>query len=282
MYWGAANQAGEDNRNVARMGVLLAGLPVEVPGATVNRLCGSGMEAIAAAARAIAAGELDICIAGGIESMTRAPFVLPRADEPVPARGRGGRHPAGLAAGQPADGGAVPADQPGRDGRERRRPLRRRAGPGRTSSRWPATSKAAAAAARAGSLTRSCRSTAPHGEVTADEGIKPGLTLAELAAKRPAFRKNGTVTGGNSSPLNDGAAGLLLMSEQAAAAAGAEPLARYVGTAAAGVHPDYMGIGPVPAHGQGPGPGRLGASMTWTWPRSTRRSRPRPWPSWTS
>src|SRR3984885_1526702 len=84
VYWGAANQAGEDNRNVARMGVLLAGLPVEVPGATVNRLCGSGMEAIASAARAIAAGELDVCIAGGTESMTRAPFVLPRADSPFP------------------------------------------------------------------------------------------------------------------------------------------------------------------------------------------------------
>ena len=82
VYWGAANQAGEDNRNVARMGVLLAGLPVEVPGATVNRLCGSGMEAISAAARAIAAGDLDICIAGGVESMTRAPFVLPRSGEP--------------------------------------------------------------------------------------------------------------------------------------------------------------------------------------------------------
>jgi acetyl-CoA acyltransferase len=89
--------------------------------------------------------------------------------------------------------------------------------------------------------------TAPQGEVTADECIKPGLTLAELAAKRPAFRKDGTVTGGNSSPLNDGAAGLLIMSEQAVAAAGVEPLARYVGAASAGVHPDYMGIGPVPA-----------------------------------
>jgi acetyl-CoA acyltransferase len=86
VYWGAANQAGEDNRNVARMGVLLAGLPVEVPGATVNRLCGSGLEAIASAARAIAAGEADICLAGGVESMTRAPFVLPRAPEPFPAR----------------------------------------------------------------------------------------------------------------------------------------------------------------------------------------------------
>src|SRR6201997_4943477 len=90
VYWGAANQAGEDNRNVARMGVLLAGLPVEIPGATVNRLCGSGTEAIACAARAIAAGEADVCIAGGAESMTRAPFVLPRAAEPVPRAAGGG------------------------------------------------------------------------------------------------------------------------------------------------------------------------------------------------
>ena len=147
VYWGAANQAGEDNRNVARMGVLLAGLPVEVPGATVNRLCGSGMEAIASAARAIAAGELDICIAGGTESMTRAPFVLPRAEARSRAR-PAGRHPAGLAAGQPEDGRAVPARQPGRDGRERGRPVRRR--PGRQDEFALASHRKAAAAASAG------------------------------------------------------------------------------------------------------------------------------------
>jgi acetyl-CoA acyltransferase len=242
VYWGAANQAGEDNRNVARMGVLLAGMPAEVPGATVNRLCGSGMEAIASAARAIAAGELDICIAGGTESMTRAPFVLPRADSPFPRE-------AGVADTRlgwrlvsprmaelypPVSLGETAENVAGRYGVDR----------GRQDEFALASHQKAAAAVAAG---RFAGEIVPVGEVTADEGINASLTLEELAAKRPAFRKNGTVTGGNSSPLNDGAAGLLLMSEQTAAAAGVQPLARYVGTAAAGVHPDYMGIGPVPA-----------------------------------
>jgi len=246
VYWGAANQAGEDNRNLARMGVLLAGLPVDVPGATVNRLCGSGMEAIASAARAIAAGEYDICIAGGTESMTRAPFVLPRAAEPF-------QRDAGLADTRlgwrlvsplmaemypPISLGETAENVAGRYGvtRERQDAF------ALTSHRRAA---AAAAAGRFGDEIVPVR--APQGEVTADECIKPGITIEELAGKRPAFRKDGTVTGGNSSPLNDGAAGVLLMSERAAATAGAQPVARYVGTAAAGVHPDYMGIGPVPA-----------------------------------
>jgi acetyl-CoA acyltransferase len=246
VYWGAANQAGEDNRNVARMGVLLAGLPVEVPGATVNRLCGSGMEAIASAARAIAAGELDICIAGGTESMTRAPFVLPRADSPFPRE-------AGLADTRlgwrlvsprmaelypPVSLGETAENVADRYGVDRA---------GQDEFALASHRKAAAAASAGRFAAEIVPLPTADGEVTADEGIKPRLTIEELAGKRPAFRKNGTVTGGNSSPLNDGAAGLLLMSEQAAAAAGAQPLARYVGTAAAGVHPDYMGIGPVPA-----------------------------------
>jgi acetyl-CoA acyltransferase len=222
VYWGAANQAGEDNRNVARMGVLLAGLPVEVPGATVNRLCGSGMEAIASAARAIAAGELDICIAGLADTRLGWRLVSPRMAELYPP----------ISLGETAEN---VADRYGVD----------RA---RQDEFALASHRKAAAAASAGRFAAEIVPvTTAAGEVSADEGIKPGLTLEELAAKRPAFRKNGTVTGGNSSPLNDGAAGLLLMSEQAAAAAGAQPLARYVGTAAAGVHPDYMGIGPVPA-----------------------------------
>jgi acetyl-CoA acyltransferase len=242
VYWGAANQAGEDNRNVARMGVLLAGMPVEVPGATVNRLCGSGMEAIASAARAIAAGELDICIAGGTESMTRAPFVLPRADSPFPRE-------AGVADTRlgwrlvsprmaelypPVSLGETAENVADRYGVDR----------ARQDEFALASHQKAAAAVAAG---RFAGEIVPVGEVTADEGIKATLTLEELAARKAVFRKNGTVTGGNSSPLNDGAAGLLLMSEQTAAAAGVQPLARYVGTAAAGVHPDYMGIGPVPA-----------------------------------
>jgi acetyl-CoA acyltransferase len=246
VYWGAANQAGEDNRNVARMGVLLAGLPVQIPGATVNRLCGSGMEAIADAARAIAAGEADICLAGGTESMTRAPFVLPRAAEPFP-------RDAGLADTRlgwrlvsplmqqlypPVSLGETAENVAERYGVDRDR-----------QDRFALRShQLAARAAAAGVLAEEIIPvTTPSGEVTADEGIRPDLTLDDLAARKPAFRADGTVTGGNSSPLNDGAAGLLLMSEQAAAAAGIRPLARYAGTAAAGVHPDFMGIGPVPA-----------------------------------
>jgi acetyl-CoA acyltransferase len=246
VYWGAANQAGEDNRNVARMGVLLSGLPVEVPGATVNRLCGSGMEAISSAARAIAAGDLDICIAGGVESMTRAPFVLPRSAEAwaretgVADTRLGWRLVSPLMKEMypPISLGETAENVADRYGVTR----------ARQDEFALASHQRAAAAAQAGRFgAELVPVTAPQGEVTADEGINGRLTLDDLAGKRPAFRKDGTVTGGNSSPLNDGAAAVLIMSERAVAAAGVEPLARYVGTAAAGVHPDYMGIGPVPA-----------------------------------
>ncbi len=246
VYWGAANQAGEDNRNLARMGVLLAGLPVEIPGATVNRLCGSGMEAICSAARAIAAGDADICIAGGTESMTRAPFVLPRAAEPFPRDAGVVDTRLGWRLVSPKMAQMYPpislgetaenvADKYGVD-RVRQDEFALR------------SHRRAVAAAGVGRFDREINPVqAPQGAVTADEGVRTDLTKEELAGKRPAFRAGGTVTGGNSSPLNDGAAGLLLMSQRALAAIGAEPLARYAGAAAAGVHPDYMGIGPVPA-----------------------------------
>ena len=246
VYWGAANQAGEDNRNVARMAVLLAGLPVEIPGATVNRLCGSGMEAVSDAARAIAAGDADICVAGGSESMTRAPFVVQRSGDAwarsletadtrlgwrlVSPRMQELYPPISL--GETAEN---VADKYGitRD-RQDQFALR--------------SHQLAAAARDAGRFDAELVPVAVGGsEVTSDEGITASITLAELAGKRPAFRKGGTVTGGNSSPLNDGAAALLLMSEEAVTRTGATPLARYVGASAAGVHPDYMGIGPVPA-----------------------------------
>jgi acetyl-CoA acyltransferase len=249
VYWGAANQAGEDNRNVARMGVLLAGLPVEVPGATVNRLCGSGLEAIASAARAIAAGEADIMLAGGAESMTRAPFVLPRASEPFPRESGAADTRLGWRLVSPRMQEMYPpitlgetaenvADKYGVT-RERQ-------------DAWALRShQRAARAQEAGRFDAEIVPVdTPGGAVAQDEGIRPGLTLAELAAKRPAFRPGGTVTGGNSSPLNDGAAGVLLVSERVLATAGVTPLARYAGTAAAGVHPDFMGIGPVPALGK--------------------------------
>jgi acetyl-CoA acyltransferase len=246
VYWGAANQAGEDNRNVARMGVLLAGLPVSVPGATVNRLCGSGMEAIVSAARAIAAGDADICLAGGSESMTRAPFVLPRADGAFPREAGVADTRLGWRLVSPRMQELYPPISLGETAENV-------AGKYRVTrvaqDEFALASHQKAAAARtAGRLAEEIISVpTDRGEVTADEGIKAGLTMDELAAKQPAFRKDGTVTGGNSSPLNDGAAGLLLMSERAAAAAGATPIARYVGAGSAGVHPDYMGIGPVPA-----------------------------------
>jgi acetyl-CoA acyltransferase len=262
VYWGAGNQAGEDNRNVARMGVLLAGLPVEIPGATVNRLCGSGMEAISAAARAIAAGEADICLAGGAESMTRAPFVLPRASEPFARETGIADTRLGWRLVSPLMQQLYPPISLG----ETAENVAERYHVGRDrQDQFALLSHHRAGRARDSGLLGEeiIPVTAPGGEVTADEGIKAELTIEELAARQPAFRKSGTVTGGNSSPLNDGAAGLLLMSERAAAAADAQPMARYVGTAAAGVHPDYMGIGPVPAMGKALGragwqPGDLG------------------------
>ena len=251
VYWGAANQAGEDNRNVARMGVLLAGLPVEIPGATVNRLCGSGMEAISSAARAIAAGDADICLAGGAESMTRAPFVLPRAAEPFPREAGVADTRLGWRLVSPLMKELYPpitlgetaenvAERYGVDrGRQDRFALESHQRAGRAAAAGLLAEEIVPVAVPGGK--------GPAAEVTADEGIKPGLTLDDLAARKPAFRENGTVTGGNSSPLNDGAAGLLLMSERSVAAAGVQPIARYAGAGAAGVHPDYMGIGPVPA-----------------------------------
>ncbi|MBO0808725.1 MAG: acetyl-CoA C-acyltransferase, partial [Actinobacteria bacterium] len=246
VYWGAANQAGEDNRNVARMGVLLAGLPVEVPGATVNRLCGSGMEAIASAARVIAAGEADICLAGGVESMTRAPFVLPRAEAAFPREAGVADTRLGWRLVSPRMAELYPPVSLGETAEnvaERYRVSRER----QDEFALRSHQRAARAAAEGRFAAEIVPVATAAGEVGQDEGIRPDLTMAELAARKPAFRPGGTVTGGNSSPLNDGAAALVLLSERALAAAGVTPMARYAGTAAAGVHPDYMGIGPVPA-----------------------------------
>jgi acetyl-CoA acyltransferase len=249
VYWGAANQAGEDNRNVARMAALLAGLPVEVPGATVNRLCGSGMEAIACAARAIAAGEAEVCLAGGAESMTRAPFVLPRAEGPFPREAGVADTRLGWRLVSPRMAEMYPPISLG----ETAENVADRYGVtrGRQDEFALRSHQRAAAARDAGRFAGEIVPVnTPAGEVTADESVKDDLTLAELASKRPAFRRDGTVTGGNSSPLNDGAAVVLLVSERVLSAGAPEPMARYAGTAAAGVHPDYMGIGPVPAMGK--------------------------------
>jgi acetyl-CoA acyltransferase len=228
------------------MGVLLAGLPVEVPGATVNRLCGSGMEAVTGAARTILAGEADIIVAGGSESMTRAPFVLPRSGEPWAREATVVDTRLGWRLVNPAMQAAYPPISLGETAEEvaEQYKISRE-----DQDAWALGSHRKAAAARDGGVFNDEIVPIEAGGVTmtADESIRDRLTLEDLAGKRPAFRAGGTVTGGNSSPLNDGAAALLVVSERVVQEHGLQPLARYVGGAAAGVHPDVMGIGPVPA-----------------------------------
>ncbi|RFC70555.1 acetyl-CoA C-acyltransferase [Streptomyces sp. AcE210] len=247
VYWGAANQAGEDNRNIARMAALLAGLPESVPGATVNRLCASGLEAVTTAARTIASGEADVVLAGGSESMSRAPFVLQRPDEALPHKMETYDTRLGwrlvnpkmkelhgvLAMGETAEEVAERYDVP----RERQ-------------DAFALRSHHNAAEARKNGLfdAEILPVTRPDGVVVEqDECIRPDTSLEKLGTLKPVFRKGGTVTAGNASPMNDGAAGLLLVSEDALHDLGLESLGRYVAGASAGVHPDVMGIGPVPA-----------------------------------
>lgn len=247
VYWGAANQAGEDNRNVARMAALLAGLPDSVPGATVNRLCASGLEAVTTAARTIAAGEADIVIAGGSESMSRAPFVLPRPDEALPHRMETADTRLGwrlvnpamrelhglLAMGETAEEVAARYGIP----RERQDDFALR------------SHQRAALARKNGHFDDELLPVErPDGAVVdTDECVREDTSYEKLSRLKPVFRDGGTVTAGNASPMNDGAAGLLLVSEEALNDLGLESLGRYVAGASAGVHPDIMGIGPVPA-----------------------------------
>ncbi|MFF2074266.1 thiolase family protein [Kitasatospora sp. NPDC058162] len=247
VYWGAANQAGEDNRNAARMAVLLAGLPESVPGATVNRLCASGLEAVTLAARAIGSGEADVVLAGGCESMTRAPFILPRPDEALPHRIETYDTRLGWRLTNPRMAelhgvlsmGETAEEVAGRYGigRERQDAFALR------------SHQRAAAARKDGHFDAELIPVErPDGvTVSQDEGIREDTSLEKLARLKPAFRPGGTVTAGNASPMNDGAAGLVLVGEEALRDLGLQPLGRYVAGASAGVHPDVMGIGPVPA-----------------------------------
>lgn len=251
LFYGCVNQAGEDNRNVARMSALLAGLPVEVPAVTVNRLCGSGLEAVAQAARALHAGQAQIAIAGGVESMSRAPLVIPK---PTAAFSRHAEiHDSTIgwrfvnprmealhgtdAMGETAENvaqehGISRADQDAFALRSQQR---------------------AAAAKRSGVLAEEITPVDVPGrkgavtQVTEDEHPRADTTAESLAALKPAFRKDGSVTAGNSSGVNDGAAALLLASEAAVSRHGLRPLARIVGCASAGIAPRVMGFGPVPA-----------------------------------
>ena len=249
---GCANQAGEDNRNVARMALLLAGFPVEVPGQTVNRLCGSGMQATIAAAREIQAGAADVIVAGGVESMTRAPWVMAKPDGPYP---RGPQTAYDTALGWRLVNPRMAAMYGTLQMGETAERVAQKYEVSREDQDAFAlrSHQRALAAQRSGRLAEEIvpvEVLQKKGEalrLVDDEGPRADTSLEALAKLRAAFADNGSVTAGNSSPLNDGAAALVLMSAEEAQRRRLKPLARFVAAAAAGVHPDYMGIGPVPS-----------------------------------
>jgi 3-oxoadipyl-CoA thiolase len=243
VWLGCANQAGEDNRNVARMAVLLAGLPESVGGVTVNRLCASGLAAVVGACHAVIAGDGDLFVAGGVESMSRAPLVTAKPDAAYPRGDRtlydttlGWRFP------NPRLEERFPLETMGETGEN-------------VAERWSVTredqdafalrsQRRWAAAADAGRFDDEL---VPAGDLLRDEHPRPDTSPEKLASLRPAFRENGTVTAGNASGLNDGAAAVVVASEEKARELGVEPLGRFRGSAVAGVDPRVMGIGPVPA-----------------------------------
>ncbi|WP_280475216.1 thiolase family protein [Nocardia farcinica] len=241
---GAANQAGEDNRNVARMAALLADWPTGVPATTVNRLCGSGMDAIIQASRTIETGDAELVVAGGVESMSRAPWVLPKPDKAFPAA-NATAHSTTL--GWRLVNPAMPARWTVSLG-ESTEILAERYGIGRAEQdEFAARSHQLATRAWDSGFYDDHVVAVPGSELVRDESLRPATTVETLARLKPAFRPDGTVTAGNTSPLNDGAAALLLGDESAAARLGREPLARVAGRGAAGVDPDVFGIGPVRA-----------------------------------
>src|SRR5437764_4514666 len=243
VYLGCANQAGEDNRNVARMGSLLAGLPESVAGVTVNRLCASGLAAVVGACHAVIAGDGDLFVAGGEESMSRAPFVSPKAEKPFE---RGDRPLYDTTLGwrftNPKLVELFPPESMGETGEN----VAERWGVSRedqdafalqSQRRWAAADEAG----------RFADELVPVGDLARDEHPRPDTTAEKLAALKPAFREGGTVTAGNASGINDGAAALVIASEEKARELGVEPLGAFVGGAVAGVDPRVMGIGPIPA-----------------------------------
>ncbi|GAA1732362.1 thiolase family protein [Streptomyces yatensis] len=245
VYFGNANGAGEDNRDVARMAVLLAGLPVTVPGATVNRLCASGLEAVLQAARAIAVGDAHIALAGGVESMSRAPWVLPKPERAFPA---GHQQMYSTTLGWRMTNPEMPPEWTVALGE----------GAELIADKHGITREAQDAFAF-GSHEKAARAWKdgaydaevlpyPDSDLLRDESIRDSTSTEALAKLKPAFRKpGGTVTAGNSSPLNDGAAALLLVDEEGLKATGREPLARIGASAVTGIEPQYFGLGPVEA-----------------------------------
>jgi acetyl-CoA acyltransferase len=247
VYMGCANQSGEDNRNVARMALLLAGFPEEVGGCTVNRLCGSGLEAVVDAARAILAGEGDVCIGGGVESMTRAPWAIPKGETAFP---RGNMTVFDTSLGwrftnpRLAEMGHTESMGETAENLAEKYRIAREA-----QDRFALSSHRKAAAAVDGGKFRDEIVAVPtrRGVVDTDEGPRRDTSIEKLSSLNPAFRKGGTVTAGNSSTLNDGAAAVLLASPEYARAHGWKGMARIRSAAVAGVPPRIMGIGPVPA-----------------------------------
>ncbi len=249
VYFGCSNQAGEDNRNVARMATLIAGVPHSVPGATVNRLCASGLEALNSAARVVWACEGKVLIAGGVESMTRAPLV---ALKPEAAFRRGEVSLVDTTIGWRFVNPAFPTEYPPISMGETAENLAKRYEIGRSSQDEFALKSHRKAVEAAGSgrfkdeILPIRTPESPEG-VAADEGPRPDTSMEKLARLKPSFRQGGTVTAGNSSGITDGAAALLVMSQGEADRLSARPMARIMGSATAGVHPSYMGLGPVEA-----------------------------------
>jgi 3-oxoadipyl-CoA thiolase len=248
---GCTSGAGEDNRNVARMSALLAGLPVEVPGQTVNRLCGSGLQAIVSAGHAIAAGEGDVFIAGGVESMSRAPFVMLKPEQAYP---RGAPQVADTVLGWRFVNPKMPEEWTISLGETAEVVAERYDISREDQDRLGLDSqRRAAAAIEAGRFKDEIvpvevpQRKRPPLVVDTDEHPRPDTSAEKLAALKPAFRSGGTVTAGNSSGLNDGAAALLVMSRERADELGLRGIARILGSAVAGVEPNCMGVGPIPA-----------------------------------
>ena len=249
VIFGCANQAGEDNRNVARMSALLAGLPVDVTGTTINRLCGSGMDAVLAAARQIAAGEAALMIAGGVESMSRAPFVMPKADSAFSRHAEIHDTTIGWRFVNPAMQAAYGTDSMPQTGQNVADDygISREAQDGMALASQAKASAAQANGRLAREITPVTIAQKKGDALVVDRDEHPRATTPEALAKlRPLF-PNGSVTAGNASGVNDGAAALILASEAAIARHGLRPIARILGGATAGVPPRIMGIGPAPA-----------------------------------
>jgi acetyl-CoA acetyltransferase family protein len=244
VYFGAANGAGEDNRNVARMATLLAGLPMSIPGATVNRLCGSGMEAVISAARTVLTGDADVCIAGGVESMTRAPWVVLK---PAKAYTTTTETMWNTSLGWRMTNPLMPAEWAVSLGEATEQLAEKYSVSRDAQDAFAAASHQKAHAAWEAGHFDAESVPYPDAGLMRDECIRPDSSVESLAKLKPSFRKTGTITPGNASPLNDGSAALLIMSEEGLRRTGATPLARIAGRGTSGVEPQFFGIGPVTA-----------------------------------